>query len=121
LVGLLGLLNTLLISVMERMRELGMLRAVGMSRSQLARMILLEALVQGGFGALAAVLLGSLIAYLWITHSLAQILGWLIHFHFPWTAVGGTVLIGTAVALIAGYFPARRASQLEIREALEYE
>src|ERR1019366_5795119 len=55
LVALLGLLNTLLISVMERMRELGMLRAVGMPRGQLRRMILLEALVQGAFGAISAV------------------------------------------------------------------
>ena len=47
--------------VMERMRELGMLRAVGMSRGQLKRMILKEALIQGGFGAIAAVLLN------WIT------------------------------------------------------
>ena len=121
LVGLLGLLNTLLISVMERMRELGMLRAVGMSRGQLKRMILQEALVQGGFGAIAAVVLGSLISYLWITHSLAHVLGWMIQFHFPWLAAAGTVLVGTAVALIAGFFPARRASNLEIRDALEYE
>jgi putative ABC transport system permease protein len=121
IVGLLGLLNTLLISVMERMRELGMLRAVGMSRSQLSRMILLEAFIQGGFGALAAVILGSMITYLWITHSLAHILGWLIQFHFPWLSIITTVLVGTGVALIAGYFPARRASNLEIREALEYE
>ncbi|MGK5082931.1 FtsX-like permease family protein [Bdellovibrionota bacterium FG-1] len=121
LVGLLGLLNTLLISVMERMRELGMLRAVGMSRSQVSKMILQEALVQGALGAVAAVVLGSGIAYLWIKYSLAHVLGWMIHFYFPWLAVGGTVLVGTAVALFAGFFPARRASLLEICEALEYE
>jgi putative ABC transport system permease protein len=121
LVGLLGLLNTLLISVMERMRELGMLRAVGMSRGQLASMILQEALIQGGLGACAAVVLGGGIAYLWITHSLAHVLGWLIEFHFPWASAVGTVLVGTAVSVIAGYWPARRASHLEIRDALEYE
>jgi putative ABC transport system permease protein len=121
LVGLLGLLNTLLIAVMERTRELGMLRAVGMSRRQLSRMILQEALIQGWLGAVAAVLLGSLIAYLWITRSLAHVLGYIIDFHFPWSAVGATMLIGTGVALVAGFLPARRASRLEIREALEYE
>lgn len=121
MVGLLGLLNTLLISVMERMRELGMLRAVGMSRGQLSRMILQEALVQGGFGAIAAVVLGSGITYLWVTYSLAHVLGWVIHYHFPWVSAVSTVLVGTAVALLAGFFPARRASRLEIRDALEYE
>jgi putative ABC transport system permease protein len=121
LVGLLGLLNTLLISVLERTRELGMLRAVGMERGQLRSMILQEALIQGSLGAVAAVALGSWIAYLWITHTLALVLGWMVDFHFPWAAVGATVLTGTGVALLAGLYPARRASQLQITEALEYE
>jgi putative ABC transport system permease protein len=121
LVGLLGLLNTLLVSVMERMRELGMLRAVGMSRGQMSRMILQEAVLQGFFGAAAAVVLGSFVAYLWITHSLAHIFGWMIQFYFPWTSVLTTLALGTGVAAIASILPARRASHLEIREALEYE
>lgn len=120
-VGLLGLLNTLLVSVMERMREIGMLRAVGMSRKQLSWMILQEALFQGGFGALAAISLGSWLGYVWITHSLSTVLGWIVQFHFPWISVFYTVGIGLAVAVIAGFFPARRAAQMEIREALEYE
>jgi putative ABC transport system permease protein len=121
LVGLLGLLNTLLVSVMERMRELGMLRAVGMSRGQMSRMILQEALMQGFFGAAAAVALGVFVAYLWITHSLAYVFGWMIHFYFPWTSVFATLALGTGVAALAGVLPARRASRVEIREALEYE
>ncbi len=121
LVGLLGLLNTLLVSVMERMRELGMLRAVGMSRGQMSRMILQEAVMQGLFGAVAAVGLGSFVSYLWITHSLAHVFGWMIHFYFPWTSVLTTLALGTVVAMAAGFLPARRASHLEIREALEYE
>lgn len=121
LVGLLGLLNTLLISVMERFRELGMLRAVGMSKGQLFRMILQESLFQGGFGAIAAAILGCWITYLWIQNSLAHVLGWIVEFHFPWTSVIMTVSIGLIVALIAGFIPSRRAANLDIREALEYE
>ncbi|HUP58499.1 MAG TPA: FtsX-like permease family protein, partial [Bdellovibrionota bacterium] len=121
LVGLLGLFNTFLISVMERTRELGMLRAVGMSRAQMRSMILVEAFIQGAFGALAATALGAMISFLWIKGNLAHILGWIIRFHFPWMGVLTTVAIGVFVALLAGLFPAWRASHLEIREALEYE
>jgi len=121
LVGLLGLLNTMLISVMERMRELGMLRAVGMSRRQVSRMILQESVFQGVLGAVVAAGLGGWLAYTYITNSLAHVLGWIIHYHFPWSAIGTTTLVGLTVALIAGFFPARRAAHLEIREALEYE
>ena len=120
-VGLLGLFNTLLMSVMERTQEIGMLRAVGMTRSQISRMILQESLLQGGFGAIMAVLLGSWFAYIWISNSLSFVLGWIVQFHFPWTSVGTTVLTGLAIAWLAGLLPARRAAHMEITEALEYE
>ncbi len=120
-VAMLGLLNTFLISIMERTRELGMLRAVGMSRGQLARMILGEALLQGGCGAIVAVGLGTVVASLWVEHSLSHILGWIVHFTFPWQSVGTTILTGLAVTLIAGIYPAYRASRMDIREALEYD
>jgi len=121
LVALLSLLNTFLVSVMERTRELGVLRALGMERRQTMGLIIQEALVQGGFGAVVAVGLGTLIAQMWIKGSLSYEMGWIIHFYFPWNAVATTVLTGVVVTLIAGLYPAWRASRLEIREALEYE
>lgn len=121
LVGLLGLMNTLLISVMERLRELGMLRAVGMSRFQLFRMILFESILQGAAGAMVAVLLGSFVGALWIKYSQARVLGWVIDFHFPLDAIVRTAAVGVFVAWLAGLWPSKRAAYLEIREALEYE
>lgn len=121
LVGLLGLMNTLLISVMERLRELGMLRAVGMSRFQLFRMILFESILQGAAGALVAVILGSFVGALWIKYSQARVLGWVIDFHFPMEAIIRTTSVGVFVAWLAGLWPSKRAAFLEIREALEYE
>ncbi len=121
LVGMLGLLNTFLISVMERTRELGVLRAVGMTRQQLIVMVLSEAVIQGAAGALIAVVIGAALAYIWISTSLSFVLGWVIDFTFPWPSVLKTFAIGVAVAAFAGLWPALRASRLEVREALEYE
>jgi putative ABC transport system permease protein len=121
LVAMMSLLNTFLISVMERKRELGMLRAIGMSRPQLIFLILQESLVQGAFGAIVAVGLGTWVAKLYITGSLSYVLGWIVDFSFPWSALFTTVGTGIVVTLIAGFYPAWKAARTEIREALEYE
>jgi putative ABC transport system permease protein len=84
-------------------------------------MILQEAIAQGGFGALVAVALGSFIGYIWVTTTLSHVLGWFIQFSFPWVSVLTTIGIGIVVTLAAGYYPARRASRIEIRDALEFE
>ncbi len=121
LVALLGLLNTLLISVLERTREIGVLRAVGASRRQIFRMILTEAVIQGGFGAIVAVAIGGAVAKIWIEHSLAYTLGWMIDFSIPLSSVLQTVGIGVVVSAIAGVYPSKRASSIPIVEALDYE
>lgn len=121
LVGLLGILNTLLVSVMERTREIGLLRAVGMSKSHISRMITIEALAQGIFGAMIAIILGSYIAYSWLTLSLSQILGWLVNFYYPWDVIYKIILAGSVVAFLASIIPSKNAAKIEIKEALEYE
>jgi putative ABC transport system permease protein len=121
LVGLLGLLNTLLISVMERTREIGMLRAVGTTRSQISRTIMVEAILQGLFGAIVAIILGAYVGRLFVIYGLSANLGWIIEFHFPREAVVSTLFTGVIVAIIAGILPARKAARLNIVEALDYE
>ncbi len=120
-VALLGLLNTLLISVLERTRELGVMRAIGSSRRQIFRMILIEALIQGSLGAVVAVAIGGIVGKLWIQNSLAFALGWVVEFSMPMSSVGITIGVGTLVSAIAGILPARRAANLPIVEALDYE
>jgi len=121
LVALLGLLNTFLISVMERTQELGVLRALGMSKKHIRRLILQEAALQGGLGSLTAVALGSGAAYFLVTYSLSHLLGWVLVFSIPWTALGTTMFVGITVALLAGAYPAYRAAKIDISQALEYE
>ena len=118
-IGLLALLSTLLVSLLARQRELGMLRAIGMSRGQLARMILGEAMLLGIFGGAAAVLLGIYIARLWVVSTLASSLGWFIHVHVPLVSVATTLATGLGVGVVVGFLCARRVATLEIRAALE--
>ncbi|MGZ3656053.1 MAG: ABC transporter permease [Bdellovibrionota bacterium] len=121
LVAMLGLLNTFLISVMERTQELGVLRAIGMSRRQVQGLILQEAFLQGSLGSGIAVLLGTLAAYFLVTYSLSRLLGWVLYFSIPWSSLALTMVLGIAVAMLAGIYPSIRASRIEISEALEYE
>jgi len=120
-VALFGLLNTLLVSVMERYRELGIYRAIGMSKSQLSSLILAESILQGGFGGLAAALIGAYLSWAYLVGSLSRSMGFVLEYTFPGIAVLGAVFAGLLVAAIAGWLPARRAVGLEITEAIANE
>lgn len=120
-VACLGILNTLLVSVLERTREIGLLRAIGMSAKQVFKMILKEALVQGFIGATIAVFLGSWVTFLWMQRSLPEMLGWVIDFHYPFQSILLALIAGLLVTLLAGFLPSRRASTIQIKNALEYE
>jgi putative ABC transport system permease protein len=98
-----------------------MLRAIGSTRLQVSKMIFFEAILQGFFGAVVAILLGSYVGKLFVEYTLSTTLGWEIDYHFPKDAILNTILIGVTVAGVAGFLPARRAAQLEITEALDYE
>lgn len=121
LVGFLGVLNTLIVSVMERKQELGTLRAIGMSRKQLYSIIFQEAALLGIVSSLIAIALGSWTSSVWIGHSLVSAFGWLIEFHFPWRSVLSVIGCGTLITIAASWLPARQAALLEIREALSHE
>jgi putative ABC transport system permease protein len=121
LVALLGLTNTLIITVMERTREIGLSRSVGMTRKHVSRMILIEAAGQGGLGALISVGIGVLLGSLWVTRSLAGALGWVVKFYVPWNGLFATFALGLLVTLAAAWYPARRAAAIEIVDALDHE
>jgi len=117
LVSLLGMVNTLVLSVMERTRELGLLRAVGMTRLQVRRMIRHESVITALIGAALGLPLGILLAAL-VTEALSDI-G--VAFAIPGTALALLVLAATLAGILAAIFPARRASRLNVLEALNYE
>jgi putative ABC transport system permease protein len=116
-VSLFGMVNTVVLSVFERTRELGMLRAIGMTRRQMRRMVRHESVITALIGAVLGLPLGLFLAAL-VTRALADE-G--VAFSVPFT----TLVVFTLIAIVAGLFaailPARRASRLNVLEALQYE
>ena len=117
IVSLLGMVNTLVLSVVERTRELGMLRAVGMTRRQLRRMIRHESVITALIGAALGLPLGIALAAL-VTQALSD-MG--IAFAVPGAALALFALTAILAGLLAAIFPARRASRMNVLDALHYE
>lgn len=115
-----GLVNTLTMNVMERMREIGMLRAIGMSRFQVIKMILAEAGLMGIIGGILGLGFGILLSRIFL-HAMIAIGGYRINFVLPASAVIIGVILALVVSQIAAIQPARRASFTNIIDALHYE
>jgi putative ABC transport system permease protein len=117
IISLFGVVNTLVLSVFERTRELGMLRAIGMTRSQVRRMIRHESIVTALIGAALGITVGVFLAIL-TTQALSDE-G--IVLAIPWTTIGAFVVATIFAGMLAAILPARRASRLNILKALQYE
>jgi putative ABC transport system permease protein len=117
LVSLLGIVNTLVLTVYERTREIGMLRAVGMTRRQTRMMIRYESIVTALMGAALGMAVGIFLALL-VTRALSN-QG--IVFAVPWMQLVYFVIAAIVVGILAAIFPARRAARLNVLEALQYE
>lgn len=121
LISLLSVVNTLLTSILDRTREIGVLRAIGLMRGQLARMILVESLLLGVVGAAIGTLVGAANGYLMLEVISKQDNGWQLPMQvdLPVAAVYCCALV--AVAVLAAVYPARVAGRLRVVEALGYE
>jgi putative ABC transport system permease protein len=120
-VTLFGVADTLVAGVLERRRQLGTMRALGVRRRAVTRMLLLEAGVLGGIGFLLATAGGLAMGTLWVTRTLPQRLGWSCELYLPGRVVPLVGLMTVAVCLAAALLPVRRAARLRPQEALRYE
>jgi putative ABC transport system permease protein len=115
IVSLFGIVNTLVLTVFERTREIGMLRAIGMTRRQVRRMIRHESVITALIGAVIGIALGIVLAALLIAR---------VDFIVLSVPVGQLIGFGIAaifVGILAAIFPARRAARLNVLKALQYE
>jgi putative ABC transport system permease protein len=119
-VGSLGIINTLTISVIERTREIGMLRAIGMTIGQVFIMILAEAALIGFLGAIFGILSGILLSRI-IIYGMKAMAGYNLVFLIPQLWLVVTFFAALAISQLAAIIPARRAVKVEILEALHYD
>jgi len=120
-VATMGLINMLVVSVADRQRELGILRALGGLRSQVRKIVLLEAatIALVGFG--TGVIAGLFNAYFLVRIAARIIAGFSLRFVFPVTVVLVTLPVVLVVALLAAWWTAQRAMRLRVVEAIGYE
>ncbi|MGI9604390.1 MAG: ABC transporter permease [Acidimicrobiales bacterium] len=117
LIALIGIINTLTLSVFERTREIGLMRAVGMSRKQTVNMIRWEAAIVALFGAVLGAIIG-------------VVFGWAITLAVPDDFIDRTavpvptlvqfLVVAAVIGMLAAYFPARRASRMKVLDAIAH-
>jgi putative ABC transport system permease protein len=117
-IALLGIANTLALSVVERTREIGLLRAVGMTRRHVRQMVRREAMIIAVFGALLGVLIGSAIGFGVVTSLADDGLG---SFSLPAGQLVIWLIVAAVAGLIASVGPARKAARLDVLKAISYE
>lgn len=115
LISLFGIVNTLVLTVFERTREIGMLRAVGMTRRQVRNMIRHESVITALLGAALGIPIGIVLA-LMVGKAISY-----PAFTIPWGTLVVFVVSAIVAGLVAAIFPARRAGRLNVLEALQYE
>jgi putative ABC transport system permease protein len=118
IIALLGIINTLALSVVERTRELGLLRAVGMRRAQVVQMVTVESLVIAVFGALLGVVVGTGLGTA-AARALAD--EFIPVLSLPWQTMVVFLAVAALAGLLSAIIPAVRASRIDVLKAIAYE
>ncbi len=117
-VAFFGIVNTMALSILERIREIGLLRAVGTTRRQLRTAVRWEAVIVAVFGSLLGIAMGLLLgwaAVVAIPDTFISKVG------IPWLSLAIYLLVGAVLGVIAAFFPATRAARMNVLDAIAYE
>jgi putative ABC transport system permease protein len=121
LVALLGVTNALYASILERTRELGVLRAIGATQRQVRRIILVEGGIMGVIGGCCGLLAGVLLAVILIFVINRQVFGWTLQMTLPVPFACAALGLLVGATILASVQPARRAARVHLTEAVQYE
>ena len=117
--SLVAMLNTLAIGVIERTREIGMLRAIGATRRQISRTILTEALLLGGIGIAFGLLAGLYMGYVFVLG--LGVGGFPVEYSFPYVGMLAAAAVGIIFSILAALLPSRQAARMDIIRAIRQE
>ncbi len=120
-VGAVGIANTMYTSVVERTREIGVMKAIGAKNSDISQIFLIESGLLGLVGGIIGVILGYLISKIVEIVAVTQLNTNLLQVAAPWYLVIGCLFFGFAIGALSGVFPAIQASKTNIVDALRYE
>jgi putative ABC transport system permease protein len=120
-VAIFSVINTLLASVLDRTREIGVLRAIGAHQRQIWRMVVAEAGWMGFMGGILGLFAGTIMSYHHVVYNTKVLTGWTFQYHYPLGIALLSLIVPVILCLLAGYFPARQAASTPIVTAIGYE
>ena len=120
-VAIFSVINTLLASVLDRTREIGVLRAIGATQKQVRRIVVTEAGWMGFLGGVLGLSAGSVMAYHHVIYNTKVLTGWTFQFYYPYGVAVFALLASVVLCLLVGYWPAKQAAATPIVTAIGYE
>jgi putative ABC transport system permease protein len=120
-VAIFSVINTLLASILDRTREIGVLRAIGATQAQVRAIILMEAGWMGLLGGLLGIFAGTIMSYHHVVYNTKMLTGWTFQFYYPYGIAALSLVASVILCLIAGYGPAKQAAAMPIVTAIGYE
>jgi putative ABC transport system permease protein len=121
LIAFIGIVNNLLTTVVDRTREIGVLRTLGATRGQISVIFVFQAALMALSGAALSIVTGFSLAKVELTRTTQVIAGWAMPLEFSWAYIGVLLTIAIFTGLLAGIVPAYVAARLPLQEAIKYE
>ena len=120
-VAIFSVINTLLASVLDRTREIGVLRAIGATQAQVRKLIVLEAGWMGLLGGILGLFAGTIMSYHHVVYNTKMLTGWTFQYHYPYGVAILSLIASVLLCLLAGFGPAKQAAATPITTAIGYE